>query len=625
MLYFNMTFKLYNILFAAGMVVLYSCNYNKSKLPTKHPQVNNNHSYAPDTQPLIKHISLNLSVDFKSKVLSGFADYSIENKGYSNLILDIFNINVEKVVLDNGSNAQFEVGKHDSVFGEPLSIKIAPTTKNFRIYYKTNPDARALLWLAPEQTYSKSGPMLFTQSQAILARSWVPIKDAPDYRFTYEATINCPKNLMALMSAENPQSKNDSGIYHFQMKQPISSYLLALAVGNFQYKSLGANCGVYSEPVMVEKAAWEFEQLPDMIKAAENLFGPYRWGQYDVLVLPPSFPFGGMENPRLTFATPTIITGDRSLVDLVAHELAHSWSGNLVTNKTWNDFWLNEGFTMYFENRIMEKVYGADYAKMLAELSMGELKLTLEDMMANNPDDTRLKLDLTGRDPDDGLSDIAYVKGWFFIKMLEEKVGRKKIDAFLTQYFNDHAFGNQTTEGFLEYLGNMMLVNTVDDEINVRDWLYKTGLPDNCPTFSSDYLNAVRKSLSEQSYLKKENTETLKKWNTHQWLYFLRNLDKNTSIEDLNQLDGLFDLTASINAEIQCEWYGICINHGLVEVKPAIRIFLMSVGRRKFLEPLYEKMMASKEFKGFAKELFKEAKSNYHPVSARTISEIVGE
>src|SRR6185437_10119480 len=309
--------------------------------------------------------------------------------------------------------------------GSRLNIPINDNSLNVTVFYKTGKNATALQWLNPQQTHDKTHPFLYTQSESIFARTWVPCPDGPGIRFTYTARVTVPKGLMALMSAENTQQVSDSGIYHFKMDNPIPAYLMALAVGDVAFRSIDNRTGVYAEPGMVDKVRWEFEDVGKMVSTAEKLYGPYRWGRYDVLVLPPGFPIGGMENPRLTFATPTVIAGDRSLVSLVAHELAHSWSGNLVTNATWDDFWLNEGFTDYFERRIMEALKGNDYSDMLWDLGYQDLVDNVNELGPTSKD-TWLKLDLKGRDPDDGLTDIPYEKGSHFLKLIENSVGRDR-------------------------------------------------------------------------------------------------------------------------------------------------------------------------------------------------------
>ncbi|HEY7161433.1 MAG TPA: M1 family aminopeptidase/hydrolase, partial [Acidobacteriota bacterium] len=388
------------------------------------------HSFAKPDEVVVKNLDLDLTVNFEKSELSGKASLQIENKtGATKLYLDTRDLNISKVTLDQSDKpAKFEMGEEIKYLGQSLEIEIEPTTKVVHIFYSTRPQAAAVQWLTPEQTSGKKKPFLFTQSESILARTWVPCQDSPGIRMTYSATIHVPADLMAVMSAENPTKKNSEGVYQFKMTNPIPSYLLALAVGDLDFRPIGKRTGVYAEPSVVEKAAWEFADMEKMVETAEKLYGPYRWGRYDVIVLPPSFPFGGMENPRLTFLTPTMIAGDRSNVSLIAHELAHSWSGNLVTNATWNDFWLNEGFTTYFEQRIMEALYGRDYSEMLALIEMKELQREIKDLGETSPD-THLFLNLAGRDPDEGSTQIPYDKGYLFLRTIEENVGREKWDA----------------------------------------------------------------------------------------------------------------------------------------------------------------------------------------------------
>ncbi|MBC8045496.1 MAG: aminopeptidase, partial [Fimbriimonadaceae bacterium] len=387
----------------ATLFLLASCNKknnqqnNSADINQKIMYANDPHSYAKPNDIVVKHLNLELTVDFDSGKLKGIARWTIQhNSDIEKIILDTRNLDIEIVTLQNKDAevpAEYSIGNNDSVLGKPLIISVPKNITQVNIYYSTTENADALQWLKPEQTAEKTSPFLFTQSQAILARTWIPCQDGPGVRFTYDATVTCPKNMLAVMSAENPQQKNESGIYAFNMPQPIPSYLMALAVGDFVFKSIGNETGVYAQPTMIDKCIYEFADMQKMLEVAEKLYGKYEWGRYDVIVLPPSFPFGGMENPRLTFATPTIIAGDRSLVALIAHEMAHSWSGNLVTNATWDDFWLNEGFTVYFENRIMEALYGNDYEDMLEVLGKEDLIATVNDLGSTSAD-THLKLNL---------------------------------------------------------------------------------------------------------------------------------------------------------------------------------------------------------------------------------------
>ncbi|MEX1239380.1 MAG: M1 family aminopeptidase/hydrolase, partial [Cyclobacteriaceae bacterium] len=465
------------------------------------------HSFSKPAEAKVKHLKWKAKVDFNSKTISAIALWTIENDAQADsLILDTNGLNIQKIILDDKSAAEFRLGKEDPILGQALTIPVTPETKMIRIEYQTSADAEALQWLSPQQTAGKTFPFLFTQSQAILARSWVPCQDTPGVRFTYEAEVSVPEELLALMSASNPQEKNPTGKYHFEMKQPISSYLLALAVGDITFKPISPRSGIYAENAIIDKATWEFADLEKMIAGAEELYGPYQWERYDVLVLPPSFPFGGMENPRLTFATPTILAGDRSLTSLIAHELAHSWSGNLVTNATWNDFWLNEGFTVYFETRIMEKLYGKDYAEMLASLNFQDLHDEVESLQKKgHAADTRLKLNLEGRNPDEGVTSIAYNKGYFFLRSIEEKHGRENFDAFLNDYFSENAFGTIDTEAFIFYIKSYYRskFNISLDDASFHQWIETEGLPQNIPQPASERFQKVDQLLASWQAEKK--------------------------------------------------------------------------------------------------------------------------
>ena len=583
------------------------------------------HSYANFNDVRIKHLKLDLRVDFSDKTLDGKVDISIENYTKAKqLILDSKDLTIHKVLLEDSIETSFSLGEKSEVFGQPLTVEVEPSTKVVSVYYTTSPDAEALQWLTPDQTLGKVHPFLFSQSQAILARSWVPCQDGPGVKFTYEATIKTDPNLIALMSAENGTTKNENGVYTFKMDQPISSYLLALTVGDLAFASTGRNSGVYAEPAMLEKSVWELNSMQSMIDSAEKLYGPYAWERYDVVILPPSFPFGGMENPRLTFATPTIIAGDRSLVALIAHELAHSWSGNLVTNETWNDFWLNEGFTVYFEQRIMEKIFGKPYEEMLTKLGMGELEATLKNLTnEGNSEDTHLYLDLDGRNPDDGLTDVAYEKGRFFLQKLESVVGRERFDLFLKNYFEENKFKPMNTERFIANLNEHLLTPEEEQAVNINAWVYGPGLPDNALIPYSEELDRVESSIAQynNNQIKAEEID-ISGYTTHHWLYFLRGLKNLDSIK-MHELDQNFNFTQTGNSEIACDWFKHCIDHQYEEAFPALNDFLIRVGRRKFLTPLYTRLAKSPQNKAWAKEVYQTARNGYHSVSYNTIDEVL--
>jgi leukotriene-A4 hydrolase len=605
------------------------------------------HSYANLNEVRTKHLHLELDVNFENKTVYGVARHEIENNNSDTAIFDIKWLEIQKITLgnENEKETDFVIGSwdNDSIKGQPLRVKIEPNSKFINIYYKTTERTEALDWLSPELTHGKEHPYMYTQGQAILTRTWIPIQDSPSNRITYSADVTVPKDLMAIMSASNPKEKNPEGKYHFEMKQAIPAYLIALAVGDLTYQKLGPNSGVYSEPGMINACAYEFADLPKMIRAAEKLYGDYLWDQYDLVVLPYSFPFGGMENPRLTFVNPTILAGDRSLVSVVAHELAHSWSGNLVTNATWNDFWLNEGFTVYFENRIMEQLYGKEIADMLALIEFHELKVEMDDILSGKyPEDTKLKLSLSDRNPDDGMTQIAYVKGAFFLKTLEEATGREKFDAFLKAYFKKFAFQTITTEDFRDYLKSELL-DPNNITFNTDEWIYEEGLPKNCVQITSKKFNEViglanRFSVGEDifkkevSYVKVKGKKRKKKvvkelnrsqYTTQEWQTFIRNLSKDISPEKMKEIDAHLNFKACGNTEIMTEWYVLGIQNDYVELRPYIEKFLMKIGRRKYLMPIYKALAVKKENKTWAKQVFKKAGVNYHYVSNSTVRDIL--
>jgi len=573
----------------------------------------------------IKHMDLNLNVDFEKHILSGVVSMDIGRRlGVGEMILDTRMLTIKRVTLNHaGADRVFKLGPAKGDFGRALTIALDDTTQSVQVYYSTSPKAPALQWLDPQQTAGKKHHFLFSQSEAILARSWVPCQDTPEIRFTYNATVQVKPGLLALMSASNPQKVSADGLYHFKMDQPVPSYLLALAVGDIAFKPFDERSGVYAEPSVLERAAAELDDTPDMIAAAESLYGPYRWGRYDILVLPPSFPYGGMENPRLTFATPTILAGDKSLVSLIAHELAHSWSGNLVTNANWNNTWLNEGFTNYFELRIMEKLYGRSYEEMLAQLEYQELKNAIAEMGKDNPD-TRLAMQLNGRNPDEGLSNIAYDKGCYFLRMSENYFTRAVFDSFLQGYFNKFAFHSMTTKKFLAYYREKLTHNDtrVERELQLRKWIFEPGLPDNCPVPDSPEFQKVDKQRT--AFLEGNGASTLKTqgWTTQHWLYFLQGLPHNLSLVQMTALDRAFGFTKSGNSEILFAWFMKAINRNYEPAYPALKHFLLTVGRAKFV-PLYAALNRTQSGRKMALDIYKSARSEYHSLTYKAVDRIL--
>lgn len=600
---------------------------DKTEIDSNHKvKVEDLHSYANMSDVNTTHLHLNLNVDFEKKSLIGSVKHTIQNNTKaSKMVFDIKQLEVSKVILNENEETTYTIVEGTELLGNALEVAINENTEFVTIFYSTLPESEALQWLSPQQTAGKTQPFLFTQGEAILTRSWIPCQDSPSNRITYSANITVPSHLMALMSATNPTEKSENGNYSFEMTNPIPSYLIALAVGDIYFKDLGGKTGVYAEPAMLEKSANEFPEVKDMVVAAEELYGAYKWGRFDILVLPPSFPFGGMENPKLTFATPTIIAGDKSLVSLIAHELAHSWSGNLVTNATWDDFWLNEGFTVYFENRIMEKIFGTERSDMLLSIEYQELLHENNDILSGaHPEDTHLKLDLKGRNPDDGMTGIAYVKGALFLKSIEHSVGREKFDVFINSYFSHHAFQTITTEDFIAYINEKLLVPNNSD-FNMDEWIFEKGIPESCIKIESNRFNAIDAKALLITEMKTVqdldiNSEEL---TTQEWIRFIRQIPAGTSIEHMTALDKAFNFTDRGNAEVMAEWYIQSIRNGYTAINSSMEAFLIEVGRRKFLEPIYKELAKSETNLALAKQIYAKARPNYHAISFNTIDEIL--
>ncbi|MFA4940606.1 M1 family metallopeptidase [Brevundimonas sp.] len=615
--------------------------------PAPGPDAVDSHTYARPEIARVVDVALDLTANFEAKTLSGTATLDIlAVAGANEVILDIRNLDIQDVRDAAGQPLRYVVGDNDAIKGQPLTVYFPAFVPNERrkivVTYSTRPDAAALQWLSPTQTAGGEKPYLFSQGQAILTRTWVPTQDSPGIRQTYSARITAPADLTVVMSADHltpngePAAPNSEGggmkTWRFRMNNPIPPYLIALGVGDIAFAPFDERTGVWTEPSRLRDAAAELEPTAEMVDAAEKLYGPYRWGRYDLLVLPPSFPFGGMENPKLTFATPTIIAGDRSLVSLVAHELAHSWSGNLVTNATWNDFWLNEGFTTYFENRIMESIYGYDRAVQEQVLSWDGLQDELKSLPA---DDTRLHLNLLGRDPDDGMNTIAYDKGSAFLRTIERVVGREAFDAWLRGYFDRNAYRPMTTAMFLDDIrANLVKGDTrLESELQLETWVYQPGLPSNAVAPVSDAFTPV--DAAAVAFFKDRGPASAiawANWNTQQRQRFLgwrpeglrANADWLTNAQ-LADLERTLNLANEGNAELTFGWLQIALAHRYQPAVATAEKFLTSQGRRKFVLPLFQTLWNESEWgRPIARRIYGEARPLYHPVTSNSVDQLVG-
>ncbi len=615
-------------------VAFFAAAQLRAAQPADGPQSGRDyHSLSNLAQMRVQHLDLYLDVVFAKQRLSGVVDLKVErlDENARVLVLDTRDLSIRRIwLLADGRPQQvlpFALGEPVGTLGQALTIELPAEhrDRNFavRISYQTRPQASGLQWLTPAQTAGKAEPFLYTQSQPIHARSWIPLQDSPQVRVTYNAEIHTPAGLRAVMSADNSPELSADNVYRFVMPQRIPPYLFALAVGKLEFRAIGERTGVYAEPSVVQAAAWEFAETENMVKACESLFGPYRWGRYDMLILPPAFMFGGMENPRLSFITPTVLAGDRSLVSLIAHELAHSWSGNLVTNATWRDFWLNEGFTVFLERRILDVLYGDKRREMEDTLGLQSLQRSLRTLEKPL---TILAVDLRGRDPDDGLSDIPYEKGRLFLGWLQARVGRAELDDFLKGYFDHFAFQSISTEQFRDYLlANLLAARPgLVSGAELDEWLYAPGLPRSAVLPSSDAF--ARVDAARRQWLAGKLAAAalpVAAWSTFEWLHFLNNMPAKPPLTKLAELDAAFKLTGQRNAEIAHSWLLNAIHAGYQPAYPRLEEYLSSIGRRKLVKPLYEALMKTAAGSEFAARVYEIARPGYYSVLQSTLDPIV--
>ncbi|NEA32438.1 M1 family metallopeptidase [Streptomyces sp. SID13031] len=586
------------------------------------------HSYAEPALVRTTHLALELDLDFTAKVLSGTATHTLAWSGPGDrLVLDTRDLTILAVegavetVEGDWEPLEYSLSVPDNELGSALTIRTGQHER-VRVSYRTAPTATGLQWLEPSMTAGGMMPFMFSQSQAIHARSWVPVQDSPSVRFSYSAHVTAPPELMVLMSADNGTESRRTGSYDVVMPEPIPSYLLAIAAGDLVFEPIGTRAGVWAEPEMAKRAATEFSDTEEMMRVTEALFGPYRWGRYDILVLPPSFPYGGMENPRMTFATPTVVIGDKSLVSVVAHELAHSWSGNLVTQESWDDIWLNEGFTEYVENRVVEAVYGTELAVMETAIKQHATVVKLDPLSA-----AEQAVELPGlnhRSQYHGTTGLGPLKGRWFLAWLEGRFTREVFDPFLRGYFDRFAFQSINSEDFAGHLREHLLDQRpgVVTAAEVAAWLDEPGIP----AFAERAVSArfeVVDGARDRWLSTGQVPEGAKHWTTQEWLRFLDAAPDVLTAEQLQQLDREYALTGTANGEIARRWYSIVAASTYSPAYDELASFLTRVGRMKLVLPVYKALVRTESGREFASQVFATARPGYHPITISAVLKIL--
>lgn len=580
------------------------------------------HSYADSDQPRQKHLSLDLVVDFAARALNGTVRIDLEEPAGGPLDLDGRDLSINGVTDQNGADITWQKAESEQVRGDRLRLDLPDGTTSITISYATAPGALALGWLEPQQTAGGKHPFMFSQCQPIHARTMIPCQDTPRHRVSYDARIDVPAPLRAVMSAGDAGHEDHDGrvAWRFEMPQAIPTYLIALAVGNLDASDISPRCRIYAEPETIDTAAWEFAETEDMIAQAEKLFGPYEWDRFDLLIMPPAFPYGGMENPRLTFLTPTLLAGDRSQTNVVAHELAHSWTGNLVTNATMDDFWLNEGFTVYAERRILEQVYGKEFADLQGVVRRNALQINLDQF---GPDSvyTHLRNNLEGTDPDEVYSLVPYEKGAQFVLLLEDAVGRERFDQFLLKYIETFHFYSITTDEFLAFLEQEL--PGVYQRVRGPEWVDGPGMPDNELPIDAAPIEKLRELARGWNDGARPDEATRHAWTSTELQLYLQDLPRQMSAEDCQWLDETFELDGQGNYEVLVEWLTIAAGSNYRPAMPRIREVLSNVGRMKYLKPLYNALMKNDETAAFAREVFESVQASYHPLSRGSVAGIL--
>lgn len=596
-----------------------------------------------------KHTTANFEIDFDAKHLKGDVTLSLERlaRSESSITLDTSYLDVSSVKVQ-GEEAKFELtSSRQGPYGSPLKIIVSEKHQgpqfDVNISVKTTKDCTALQWMTPAQTSNKKHPYMFSQCQAIHARSLFPCQDTPDVKSTY--TFNIRSSLPVLASGlptgardfkHGQEGKPGTLLYTFNQPIPMASYLFALASGDLASASIGPRSSVWTGPEELTACQWEFAaDTEKYIQTAESIVSPYAWTQYNILVLPPSFPYGGMENPIFTFATPTVVSGDRQNVDVIAHELSHSWSGNLVSNASWEHFWLNEGWTTYLERRLQAAIHGGFQHRDFSAIIGWKALTDSINQFGTDHEFTKLIPNLKGQDPDDAFSSIPYEKGFTFLLHLEKLLGLEKWDAFIPHYFKTYSRKSVDSYEFKSTLLAFFATDaTATEKLNSLEWdswFYSPGFPpkpdfdtslvDECYDLAAKWTAAVHAPRSFTPH-----PADVEGWTANQLLVFLETLQTASPLltpQLVQSLGAAYSLRSSRNVEVLSRYYVLGLKAGdEVVYQPAAEL-LSRVGRMKFVRPLFKGLL--RRDAGLARRTVEANREFYHPICWGMIEKILKE
>ena len=584
------------------------------------------------------NINVHFIVDFDNKKVDG--EVTISFKALEDgevIILDTKSLIIKSIKDNTGNELDFKLDNYYRLESHGVPLKIykeysKDDTFDITIEYSTTKDCMAIDWLEPEQTSGGKYPFMYSQCQSILCREMLPIQDTPAVKMPVQISITVPEELIGLAAGlfveEINNGNNKTFIYALDI--PIPSYLIAIAAGDIGSQNVSERCTIYAEKTVVEKAAWEFSDTEKFLKIAENYIGEYVWEQYNILVLPPSFPFGGMENPTLTFLTPSLIAGDKSLVSVVAHEISHSWTGNLVTNENWPDFWLNEGFTMFIERKILSSHKDKDMAKLDAMVGLSNLKADII-AFGESKSFSSLEPNLLGRNPDDAFNKVPYEKGFNLLYYLENKVNNDDIfQKFMRSYIDKFKKGVVKYMDFRTFFETFIKNNVKDWEKILNDidwdtWVFAPGFPPVENDFSNKYADEVDQAVKDfyENKLGDDFVKKFKDWFTLLKQNFLNKIKESdielseTQLEFLNEKLEL--IQGKYNVEVSCSYYLTVLYHGTLSTKfeESLVDFLGKHGRINYIRPLFSAL--ARRNKELAIKTLDKYRNFYHSIIIKYI------